>query len=119
MKAQRGDIVLVNYPYSDRTGSKTRPCVVVQNDANNQKLDDTIVVLITSRIQHVHTERSQVLIDVTTPSGKQTGILFTSAVLCENIATIDCQFLYRKIGVMPADLMRQIDDALKAALALP
>ncbi len=29
----RGDVALVDYPYSDRAGSKVRPCVVVQNDA--------------------------------------------------------------------------------------
>jgi len=47
MRVQRGDVVLVDYPYSDRTGSKVRPCLVVQNDRNNQRLDDTIVVTIT------------------------------------------------------------------------
>ncbi len=119
MKAQRGDVVLVDYPYSDRTGSKTRPCIVVQNDANNKKLDDTIVVLITSRIQFAHKEPTQVLIDVNTPSGQQTGLLFTSAVQCENITTIDWQFVKKKIGAMPTNLMQEVDDALKASLALP
>jgi hypothetical protein len=32
MRVKRGDVVLVDYPYSDRAGSKVRPCVVVQND---------------------------------------------------------------------------------------
>ena len=40
----RGDVVLVDYPYTDRTGSKVRPCIVVQNDTDNQRLDATIVV---------------------------------------------------------------------------
>ena len=53
MMVQRGDVVLVDYPYSDRTGSKFRPCLVVQNDLNNQRLDDTILATIsrTSRAQ--------------------------------------------------------------------
>ena len=45
----RADVVLVDYPYTDRTGSKVRPCVVVQNDGDNQRLDDTIVALMTSK----------------------------------------------------------------------
>lgn len=49
MNVARGDVVLVDYPFSDRTGSKVRPCVVVQCDANNQRLDDTIVALMTSK----------------------------------------------------------------------
>ena len=32
MNFSRGDVVLVDYPFSDRTGSKVRPALVVQND---------------------------------------------------------------------------------------
>jgi len=45
----RGDVLLVDYPYTDRTGCKVRPGIVVQNDSNNERLDDTIVVLLTSK----------------------------------------------------------------------
>jgi mRNA interferase MazF len=118
MKVHRGDVVLVDYPYSDRTGSKVRPCLVVQNDRNNQRLDDTIVVTISSRVQRV-SEPSQLLIDVSTPSGKQSGLLFTSAVLCENVLTVDCRFVIRKIGTLPPDAMRQVNGCLKEAMAIP
>jgi hypothetical protein len=39
-------------------------------------------------------------------------------VQCENLVTIDRQFVIRKIGVLSSALMRQIDDCLKAALGL-
>ena len=68
MKVRRGDVVLVDYPFSDRSGSKTRPCVVVQADRNNQRLDDTIVVTISSRTQQVN-EPTQLLIELSTPAG--------------------------------------------------
>ena len=48
MKVRHGDIVLVDFPYSDHTGSKVRPALVVQADTWNQRLDDTILALITS-----------------------------------------------------------------------
>jgi mRNA-degrading endonuclease toxin of MazEF toxin-antitoxin module len=38
----RGDVVLVDWPYSDRTGSKLRPAVFVQADYLNGLLDDTV-----------------------------------------------------------------------------
>jgi mRNA-degrading endonuclease toxin of MazEF toxin-antitoxin module len=44
----RGDVVLVDWPYSDRTGSKLRPAVVVQADFLNGVIDDTVLVQITS-----------------------------------------------------------------------
>ncbi len=118
MRVSRGDVVLVDYPYSDRTGSKVRPCLVVQSDDNNQRLDDTIVVTITSRRQHAPLS-TQLLIDVATPIGQQSGLLFTSALQCENILTVDCGFVLRKVGTLPPDALLQVNDCLKAALAIP
>jgi mRNA-degrading endonuclease toxin of MazEF toxin-antitoxin module len=45
MKVRGGEVVLVDLPYSDHTGSKVRPALVVQADAWNQRLDDTILAL--------------------------------------------------------------------------
>jgi hypothetical protein len=42
MRVSRGDIVLVDYPFSDRTGSKVRPALVVQADHLNHRITDTI-----------------------------------------------------------------------------
>lgn len=51
MSVARGDVVLVDYPFSDRTGSKVRPALVVQNDSLNQQITDTILAAI-SRSTH-------------------------------------------------------------------
>ncbi|HUG91188.1 MAG TPA: type II toxin-antitoxin system PemK/MazF family toxin [Planctomycetaceae bacterium] len=59
------------------------------------------------------------MIDVATPGGQQSGLLFTSAVQCENLLTVDCQYVLRRIGKLPADVMVQVNDCLKSALALP
>ena len=42
----RGEVVEVDWPFSDRTGSKTRPAVIVQADFLNG-LIDTVLVQIT------------------------------------------------------------------------
>jgi mRNA interferase MazF len=118
MKVRRGDIVLVDYLFSDRTGSKVRPCLVVQNDRNNHRLDDTIVAAISSNTARATGEATQLIIDVATPDGQQSGLLFDSAVQCENLVTIDCQFAIRKIGTLSSTMMSHIDDCLKAALGL-
>ena len=38
---KRGDVVLFGFPFSDRTGGKLRPAMVVQTDPLNQSIDDT------------------------------------------------------------------------------
>jgi mRNA-degrading endonuclease toxin of MazEF toxin-antitoxin module len=45
----RGDVVAVDWPFTDLTGSKPRPAVVVQADFLNGLIDDTIYVKIQSR----------------------------------------------------------------------
>ncbi len=118
MIVSRGDVVLADFPYSDRTGSKVRPCLVVQCESNNQRLDDTILVTISSRSRYVANEPSQYLIEVNTAAGRQAGILFDSAVICENIVTVDRKFITRKIGSLPSSELLKIDDCLRAALGL-
>ena len=36
MNVQRGDVVLVDYPYATGSGTKVRPVLVIQNDRDNQ-----------------------------------------------------------------------------------
>ncbi len=50
MKVSRGDVVLVDYPFTDRTGSKVRPTLVVSTDELHQS-DDAIIAAITSVIR--------------------------------------------------------------------
>jgi mRNA-degrading endonuclease toxin of MazEF toxin-antitoxin module len=44
----RGDVVIVDWPYSDLSGSKLRPAVVVQADFLNGLVDDTVYVKVQS-----------------------------------------------------------------------
>jgi mRNA interferase MazF len=118
MSFQRGDVVLVKYPFADGVGSKVRPAVVVQSDMNNARLDNTIVVQITSRTQFARTEPTQLLIELSTPAGQQSGLLSDSAVSCENLFTVRQDIVIRKIGSLPADLMRRVDACLKASLGI-
>ncbi|MFO0868266.1 MAG: type II toxin-antitoxin system PemK/MazF family toxin [Pirellulales bacterium] len=53
---RRGDVVIVRFPFADGVGSKSRPALVVQCDRNNSRLDQTILVQITSRTRFARTE---------------------------------------------------------------
>ena len=114
----RGDVVLVDYPYTDRTGSKVRPCIVVQNDIDNQRLDDTIVVLLTSKTRFTPGAPTEMLITAESPEGRQAGLIFDSAVQGHNLLTIDRSLIRRKIGSISTEIIPDVDNCLKAALAL-
>lgn len=118
MKSQRGDVVLVNYPFASGQGMKTRPALIVQCDNNNQRLHNTIIVQITSRIRFARSEPTQLLIEAASAEGRQAGLITDSAVSCENLFTIRQDTIIRKLGSLPEEIMRKIDDCLKASLGI-
>jgi PemK-like, MazF-like toxin of type II toxin-antitoxin system len=58
----RGDVVIVEFPYVDGTRGKNRPALVVQCDRNNQRLQNTVIVMITGNIQRATREPTQLFI---------------------------------------------------------
>jgi mRNA interferase MazF len=119
MKVRRGDVVLIDHPFSDASGSKVRPAVVVQNDVRNARLSEIIVVLITSNIRHVTTDPTQLLIDIGTTDGKASGLNVTSAVKCGKLFTVHEDLVRRRIGLFSPAIMQRVNDCLKTALELP
>jgi mRNA interferase MazF len=118
MNVQRGDVVLVDYPYASGTGAKVRPVLVIQNDRDNQRLLNTIVVQITSLTRRA-LEPTQLLIELATPAGRQSGLRQDSVVNCVNILTLDKDKILRKLGNLPASAIHLVNNCLKAALELP
>ena len=50
MQDNRGDVVMVDFPYGEGSGSKLRPAVVIQCDADNRRLGTIIVAMITKQL---------------------------------------------------------------------
>jgi mRNA interferase MazF len=110
---KRADVVIVDFPFSDRKGSKVRPALVVQADALNQTRSDTILAIVTSSTSRRQTE---VFIDINKESG--TGLKFSSFIQCDTLVTLDQSLVLAVIGRLPDPVVRQVDDCLKTALGL-
>jgi mRNA-degrading endonuclease toxin of MazEF toxin-antitoxin module len=119
MKVSRGDVILLDHPYSTGAGSKVRPVLVVQCDRDNVRLTNTIVVMITRTIHRVDQLDTQLLIDIATPDGRASGLKVTSAVNCLHLFTVHEQLIRARIGALPPPKMREVDACLKAAIAFP
>lgn len=119
MSVKRGDVILVNYPFASGTTSKVRPALVIQCDRNNQRLENTIVAQITSRIRFARSEPTQLLIESASAAGQQAGLLNDSALSCENLYTVRQDTIVRTIGSLPDALMGKVNECLKAALEIP
>jgi mRNA interferase MazF len=114
----RGSIVMVDFPYSDRTGSTVRPALVVQDDGLNRQLDDTILAMITSSRRRMIGAATQLLIERSHPDFTASGLRLDSVIQCENLVTIDQALILRVIGSLSAATMQEIDICLKIALAI-
>ena len=109
--------MLVNFPTGLGQPPKRRPAVVVQSNHNNSRFTNSIFAMITSNVSLAGREAAQVLIDLGTPAGQQSGLRHTSAVKCENLHTLPISAT-RKIGSLPNDLMEAVDDGLRASLGI-
>lgn len=110
----RGDVVLVLYPNADLRTAKTRPALIVQADNLHTGLPQIIMAMITSRLVRAN-HPSRVMVAVSSPAGKQSGLLTDSVVMTDNLATVADIAIDRVIGRLP---MVDMDSALRHTLNL-
>jgi mRNA interferase MazF len=114
---QRGDIALADLePVVGSEANKRRPVVIVSNDGANERatmLGRGIVaaVPVTGNV------RSVLPFQVLLPAA-ETGLDRDSKVQAEQVRSIDVSRLGAPLGRVPADLMLQLDEALRLHLAL-
>jgi mRNA interferase MazF len=113
----RGDIVIVEFPYVEGRRWKNRPALVVQNDRDNRRLSNTIIVMISGNIEHAG-EATQLFINPATPEGSATGLHGPSVVKCGNLFTVTQADIRHIIGSLPPSMMLKLEICLKAALDL-
>jgi mRNA interferase MazF len=111
----RGDVVLIDWTYSDLTGSKLRPAVVAQADFLNGITDDTILVQITGTRHGI--PGTEVKLDPAVETGG--GLTKVSFASCRNILTRDQAMIHHILGYLSQDAMQQIEACLKTVLELP
>lgn len=104
---RRGDIVLVAFPFTDLSGDKRRPALIIASSS-----DHCVTLFITSRIQGE--KKWTVPISATRGS----GLSVSSIIRCDKIASFDVRIIQGAIGKASRDTMRRIDAKLRLLLRL-
>ena len=112
---RRGDVVLVDFPFTDIPRSKKRPAVVVQNDRDNQKIRKTVVAMITGNLNRLG-DSSHLLIDPATAEGASSDLNGRSLVSCNNLYTLEQDCIQKTLGHLSDALKQALNDCLKSAL---
>src|SRR4051812_8312165 len=110
----RGEVVLVDWPFSDLTGSKLRPAIVVQADYLNGLIDDTIYVKVQGKKYGIPGTEVEIDPAVETAS----GLLKVCHASCTDLLTRDQTLIHHNLGILSDAVMRQIEDCLKQVLEL-
>src|ERR1700737_2108991 len=111
---RRGEIYLVAFdPTVGHEIQKTRPAVVIQNDVSNQHSPITIVAAISSQFRDPPHPR-----EVPVRPGGRTGLRQLSAVILNQIRSVDRERLVKRLGAIDPATMRKVDDAIKISLGL-
>jgi mRNA interferase MazF len=108
----RGDVVEVEWLYTDMSGSKVRPAVIVQSDFLNPLIDDTILVQITGTRHRI--PGTEVLLDPAVEPGS--GLQKVCVASCLNVTTFEQARVLRRIGYLSDAAMQQIEVCLKTVM---
>lgn len=120
MNWQRGDVVVVAFPYTESDGriiAKGRPALVVSGDWVNRNTADVIVAAISSRVPRQQYPTDLPLV-AGTPVYAPSGLTMTSIVKGAALATIAQQAVSRRLGRLDQAAMTQMDACLRAAFGL-
>jgi mRNA interferase MazF len=109
---RRGEIYLVAFdPTLGHEIKKTRPAVIIQNNVSNQYSPITIVAAISSQFGDPPHPREVVI-----PT--RSGLSKPSAVILNQIRSVDRKRLIQRLGAVDAGTMRKVDEALTISLGL-
>ena len=97
MMPDRGSVVMVLFPDSNRQTAKRRPALVVQADNLGAGLPQVIVAMVTSNMARA-AHPSRVVVNMQTPAGKASGLPSDSVIMTDNLATILETEIDRVIG---------------------
>lgn len=104
---KKGDIVLIPFPFTDLTGNKKRPALVLVNN----DMDVTVAFISTQTKWKIDT-------DILLFPSKESGIKKDSLVRLSKLATIDKYLVIGRLGTIRDKTIHLVNQNLKKILKL-
>jgi mRNA interferase MazF len=112
--AIKGDIVLVNFPFTDLSQTKLRPAIILWVD---QAGSDVVLCAITSQ----NTDRlkdGEFLISTEDPEFKSTGLRVRSKARVTRIVTLNRELVLRKLGRLGENYLESLNTKMMSSFQL-
>lgn len=106
---KKGTIVLVPFPFTDLSGSKVRPAVII---SDGKVGSDVVLLFITSqkKLKGKHI--------IPFAPDEANGIKVASKIVCSKIATLEAKIILGELGSLSMLMLKSIDAELKKVLGL-
>lgn len=109
---EKGDVILVPFPFSNQIAVKKQPAVIISSNAYNNISSDVVIMAITSQ-----TGKTIGIGECLITNWQDAGLLKSSAIKTA-ISTIEKQLVIRKLGTLSHNDLLSMDNALKEFLDL-
>jgi mRNA interferase MazF len=112
---RRGQVVVVNVPFTGQTGSKPRPALVVSVEGFHQKLLDVIVCRISSQPRY-HQKPGPG--DRPLKHWKTVGPRYPSTARLSNLLAVEKKLIKRVLGTLHAEDLARVEHGLREVFGL-
>ena len=112
---KRGQVVVVNVPFTGQTGSKPRPALLVSVEAFHERLRDVIVCPISSQPRYYRKPGSG---DRPLKHWKTVGLRHPSTARISNILAVEKKLIKRALGTLHAEDLARVEQGLREAFGL-
>ena len=103
-----GDVVLVQFPFTDKENSKKRPALIVSVTSHSPRVKLVMLAMITSKVEGLRLAGDVLLAD-----WKSSNLLHPSLVRLSKFATVDFNRIDKKLGDLGKKDFKAVSQALK------
>lgn len=109
---EKGNVVLVPFPFSNQTTTKKRPAVVISSTAYNKQSSDIVIMAITSQTSKTYgTGECQI------EDWQKAGLLKPSSIK-PAISTVEKQLVLKRLGNLSSNDFVLMGNALRVLLGI-
>jgi mRNA interferase MazF len=112
---RRGAVVLTPFPFTDLSGQKVRPALVVSRSDRGGR--DVLLAFITTHRSHP-LSTTDLLIEDLHPDFGRTGLKRSSVIKLDKLVTVETTVLLGELGELSEVLLREVNERLRYALEL-
>ncbi len=111
----KGTIILAPFPFTDLTGNKLRPALIISTTA--KRGNDVIISFISSRVES-YTRELDFVLDISHPDFKASGLKVSSVFKMDKFVTIEKRLIVGELGKLSDSIIAELNKRLRLVFGI-